>query len=330
MATITISILESPLQIVAGIPSNVTLETNIPSTVFYTLDGTDPTSNSLVAIDYINLPTNSSKVILKVFATNGIDSSAIVTQEYVVTSGIGARNPHDSVQMQQNFGATYPLGSQCCIDDCVTFGNTTGVIIDNQDNPTRVPDGYDGTATGTGSQYYIPPKSKYEILFSETDSIGQRGKGIGTLPGRVLWVKPTNNNVPKQSSDAQKALFDPKALVIFQDSSEEPYDPSVPRINRPRFDLEDPTKTRDGSLLSAVDAITTSGSFVKAHYNPTNNMITYYYYDNRVSRWIISKEPYNYTQNPTSNLSGFVTRSSRNQGVGMVFKWIPFKTHRLI
>ena len=122
-------------------------------------------------------------------------------------------------------------------------------------------------------------------------------------------------------------LFDPKALVIFQDSREEAYDPSVPKINRPYFDLEDQNKARDGSMLTITDAITPSGSFVKAHYNPTHNTMTYYYYDNRVSRWIISTEPYHQNQNPTSNLAGIVTRSSG--GLGLVFKWIPFKYRRL-
>jgi hypothetical protein len=339
MSTITILITESPLQLLAGIPSNVTLGSNIPATIFYTLDGTDPTTDSFVAVGPIEMPTNRARVILKAYAHNGVDSdSPIITQEYK-TNIIGGRNPHDTATIHESTGATYPFGDQVEAGGSTTFGNTAGVIVDEQTDPTRQPDASrvqdqpDSSGvyqSGGGAAYYIPPKGKYEILFSETDSIGRTGKGIGTLPGRVLWVKPRNDNTQKQSSNTASKFFDPKALVIFQDSGEEPYDPSIPRINRPYFDLEDQSKARDGSMLTITDAITPAGSFVKAHYNPTHNTMTYYYYDNRVARWIISKEPYHQSQNPTSNLAGIVTRSSRGQGVGMIFKWIPFKYRSLI
>jgi len=345
MGTITISIIESPLQLLAGIPSTVTLETSTPATIFYTLDSTDPTTDSLVAIGPITMPTNTGGVVLKAFATDGSSYSAVITQEYF-TSVIGGRNSHDRAYGHQDTGATYPFGDQAEAGSSTTFGNTAGIVVDRQGDPNRqpsgsgvsstpisvnsnLPDGYDIYEPGGGAGYFIKPKANYEVLFSETDNIGQTGKGIGTLPGRVLSVKPRNDNTHKQSSNAQRPLFDPRALVIFQDSSEEPYDPSVPKINRPYFDLEDQSKARDGSMLTITDAITPSGSFVKAHYNPTHNEMTYYYYDNRVSRWIISKEPYHQNQNPTSNLGGIVTRS-RGSGVGLVFKWIPFKYRSLI
>ena len=347
MATITIQIKKSPLELLSGIPSSVILDTNIPATIFYSLDGSEPTTNSLVAIgdEPIEMPTNSGLVILKVFATNGIDTSPIITEEYK-TSVIGGRNSHDRAFTHQMTGATYPFGSNFENPNPTTFGNTAGIIVDQKDNPHRKPDGftvqdtpvsynpgspdgYDIYEPGGGAGYFIKPKRKYEILFSETDAIGQTGKGIGTMPGRVLWVKPRNDNTQKISSDAQKPFFDPKAMVIFQDSRDEPYDPSVPKINRPYFDLEDQAKARDGSLLTNdVGAITPAGSFVKAHYNPTHNTMTYYYYDNRVGRWIISTEPYHQSQNPTSNL-GMLTRG-RGNTLGLVFKWIPFKYRSLI
>jgi hypothetical protein len=347
MATITISIVESPLHLLAGIPSNVTLDTNMPATIFYTLDGTDPSVDSFVAVGPIEMPTDSAYVLLKAFATDGVDYSPVISQEYK-TSVIGGRNPHDRAFTHPMTGATYPFGDNFENPNPTTFGNTAGIIVDQEDNPHRrpdgyrvqstpvsynpnLPDGYDVYEPGGGAAYFVKPKRKYDILFSETDEIGQTGRGIGTLPGRVLYVKPRNDNIQKESTNAQRPLFDPRAMVIFQDSREEPYDPSVPKINRPYFDLEDQSKARDGSLLTNdVGAITPAGSFVKAHYNPTHNTMTYYYYDNRVGRWIISTEPYHQSQNPTSNLAGIVTRSSREAGVGLVFKWIPFKYRRLI
>ena len=345
MATITISIIESPLQLLDGIPSNVTLETNTPATIFYTLDGTEPTTDSFVAIGLIDMPTNKGSVTLKAFATDGTNYSAVISQKYF-TSVIGGRNPHDKVFRHESTGATYPFGDQVEVGSSTTFGNTAGVIVDEQDNPRRkpdgftieatpvsvqsgLPDGYDIYGPDGGAGFFIKPKRKYEILFSETDSIGQTGKGIGTLPGRVLSIKPRNDNTQKQSTNAQRPLFDPRAMVIFQDSGEAPYDPSVPKINRPYFDLEDQARARDGSLLTVTDgAITPAGSFLRAHYNPTHNTMTYYYYDNRVSRWIISTEPYSQSQNPTTNMS--MMTIGRENSVGFVFKWIPFKYRSLI
>jgi hypothetical protein len=328
---IAISILESPLQLLAGIPSNVTLNTNVPATIFYTLDGSEPTVGSLVAVGPITMPTNSADVVLKAFATDGVSTSATITQEYK-TDIVGARQPHDKVFRDSDCGgkATYPFGSPAeSFNFPERFGNTGGVIVDDERKP-REDTGYDGTAHGVGAGYVNTPKSQYQFLFSETNAIGEMGRGIGTLPARVISVKPRNDNTQAESSNTASPMFDPRALVIFQDSREEQYDPDIPRINRPYFDLEDQAKARDGRLLTAVDAITPQGGFLKAHYNPTDNSLTYYYYDNRVARWIISKEPYYPSQNPTANMSSFVTRSSRGQGVGMIFKWIPFKYRALI
>lgn len=329
MATITITITESALQLLAGIPSTVTLDTSVPATIFYTLDGTEPTIASNVVVGPIVMPTNSGQVVLKAYATDGVDTSAIITQTYT-TNVIPGRHPHDKVinAESSNNKATFPFGSPAeAMNPPQRFGNTGGIIYDDGVDPQAA--GAFNGADGYGD-FFTPPKSQYQFLFSETNAIGERGRGIGTLPARVISVKPRNDNEQTTSTNAAGPMFDPKALVIYQDSRDEPYDPDIPRINRPYFDLEDQAKSRDGSLLTAVDAITPQGGFLKAHYNPKDNTLTYYYYDNRVMRWIISKEPYNPSQNPTSNMSGIVTRSSRGQGVGMIFKWIPFKYRRLV
>ena len=331
MATITITIAESPLQLLAGIPSNITLSTNVPSTIFYTLDGSEPSFSSPVALGQIIMPTDSGSVVLKAFATDGVDTSAVITQEYI-TNVVPARHPYDKVTIGDDScgKATYPFGSPAgAFNIPQIFGNTGGVIVDSN-QATRTPDGYDGTATSTGAGFFTPPESQYQFLLSETNAIGEMGRGLGTLPARVISVKPRNDNTQQQSSNAASPFFDPRALVVFQDSRDEQYDPDVPKINRPYFDLEDQAKARDGSMLTTTDSVTPQGGFLKAHYNPTDNTLTYYYYDNRVARWIISKEPYHASQNPTSNMSGMVTRSSRGQGVGMIFKWIPFKYRSLI
>lgn len=329
MAIISISITESPLQLVAGIPSNITLDTNIPATIFYTLDGTEPTVASMVVIGPITLPSDVAYVEVRALAENGVDTSGTISQEYF-TNVVPARHPHDTVIGREGScqKATFPFGSPSAgILPPQRFGNTGGIIYDDSQLPEAA-GAYNG-ADGYGD-FFNPPVSKYQFRFSESNEIGEMGKGIGTMPGRMIYAKPRNDNQQKQSTNTASPLFDPRALVIFQDSREEQYDPDIPRINRPYFDLEDQSKARDGSLLTNVDAVTPQGGFIKAHYNPTDNSLTYYYYDNRVARWIISKEPYYPSQNPTANMSTMVTRQGRDQGAGMVFKWIPFKYRRLI
>lgn len=332
MASINITITESRLEKYAGIPSTITLTTNVPATIFFTLDGSDPTIMSMVAIGPISLPTDQNTVTLKAFATDGYVSCPIITRMFG-TSTVGNRQPHDTVigLDQKKKQATFPYGSPVSsTNPSVMYGNTGGIIVDNPLVKPQIPDGYDGAggiANFTNKPYNL---IFFDIEFSETNNIGQRGRGIGTLPASSTVIKQTNDNEIVEQSDANSAFFNPRALVIFQDSREPQFDPDIPRLNRPYFSLERPGVARDGALLQNVeDAVAPSGSLVRWQYNPKDNTITYYYYDNRVSRWIISTEPYSPKPSAVTNLSPMVF-SSRGTGAGFVYKWIPFKYRRLI
>jgi hypothetical protein len=331
MAVISITITESPIQKVAGIPVTVTLTTNVPATIFYTLDGTDPTTSSSVAVGPIELPTDDNTVNLKVFATDGVDTSAIVSYIFG-TSTAGQRQPHDKVYgLDQSAADThFPFGSQHPYPGVNgIYGNTGGTTVDNKLQP-RDPLGYDGTGTGTPGTYYTPPLTQYSWVFSETDAIGQRGRGIGTLPAGFVEIGNRNNNDEQtEYSSANSPFFNARALVIFQDSRQPQYD-DMPTLMRPYFSLERPGVARDGALLqTAPEGIAPSGSLLRSQYNPKNNTITYYYYDNRVGRWIISTEPFVPKDPDIGNLSRMVF-SSRLSGAARVFKWIPFQYRRLI
>lgn len=325
MATISISIIKSPVELQAGIPSSITLETNIPATVFYTLDDTTPTTSSSVAVSAIRLPQDQTSVILKYFATDGSITSPVITT-ILGPKLVGARQPHDKIAYQgDNCGkATYPFGSSASqITPEIDYLNTGGTIADTGEG-TRVAVGFDGTASNTPAAYLQDPVTNFDFLFSETNSIGQIGKGIGTIPATVISIEPRNNNTVQQSSSTSDRIFNPRALVIFQDTTKE-QTVDYPIINRPHFDLEDTNKIRDGAMLTNVEPITTSGGYVRQVYSPQDNTLTFYYYDNRTCRWIISKQPYVPKATAVTSLAGMVF--GRQDGIGFVFKWIPFKYH---
>lgn len=329
MTVISISITESTQQIISGIPRTITVSTNIPATIFYTLDGKDPTTDSSIYIGPVTLPTNNSSVTFKVFATNGLNSSPIIDKFYAPTI-TNDRRPHDTViGLTSGPGVqdTFPFGDNGPLNP-VTYGNTGGIVVDNPSIP-NIPDGYDGTATGTYADGTDLPLTSYQFIYSTSNSLGETGRGIGTLPSitTILVPKPMS---PSSSSKASDKFFNPKAMVIYQDSREMPYD-DVSQLNRGIFSLQNAERSRNGALLlnTAFDSSSPTGSFLRSHYNQRENTITYYYRDSDTGRWIISVEPY---QPKNSNIGSLykMVLPSRQQGIGFVWKWIPFMSRKLI
>lgn len=326
MPAITITIIESDLRLVAGIPDTIELETNIPATIFYTLNGGDPDTSSEIYIEPIKMPTDQGTVVLRAFATDGVDSSPSITQEFGTTTAY-QRQPHDKIA-----GTTL---TKCCGFPFSSRGsgpngrylNTGGITVNNPLRP-QLPDGYDGTATSTFSNYTNEDVYSYDLLFTQTNSIGEMGRGIGTLPAGVTTVYDDSNS-PPQETNASSAFFDSKAMVIFQDARDEQYDDDVPRVNRPYFNLENEETARDGMLKQTSDVQAPMGSALRQHFNPKDNTIEYSYWDHRTNRWIFSKIPYVPKNENIGNYSGIVFPSSRDSGGKYVFKWIPFQYRRL-
>lgn len=329
MAVISITVTTSEEEVVAGIPRTVVLETNIPASIFYTLDGSTPTLFSTIYTGPIFLPTSPLSITLKIFATNGLDSSPIVTETYVTNyaEGTNARLSHASTdaQAQVNLSGLYPYGNPP-IQPNAPFENPAeaGITVDNPVLP-QIPSGFDGAGNPTGFTNQPYNLENYNIRYSTTDAQGQMGYGIGNLPAQVTVENPPP---PPDTTDRNSNLFDPRAFVIFQDAStENPNDP--PHINRMHFSLENPERARDGNHLftAGLDAPPVSGSFLRSHYNPRTNQITYYYLDTWTNKWIISTAPYNPNGSWDGNLANMAL--SKQPGAGFVFEWLPF-TRRVL
>ena len=326
---ITLTITPSSNQLISGIPETISASTDVPASIFYTLDGTAPTTSSSIYLGVIVMPTNVGTITLNIFATNGVDSSNIITQTYA-TNLVGDRVPRATVE---NFSAAANnranLGN---FGDIVPnfppdFGRIGGIIVNDKTLP-QIPDGYDGTATNTSPGATNLPLTSYQIEYSETDYQGKVGRGLGTLPANVsiLPEKP----IP-ESSNVNSPFFNPKAAVIYQDASETPLDPNVAVINRPYFQLEDLEKVRNGAyyMNTAFEGVQAYGSLVRTEFNPRTQEMTYYYFDSHAQRWIISKQPYT-AKDPNINNFGNIISDPRQEGVGKVYRWIMFKGSRLI
>lgn len=323
MTVISISVIESLEQVVAGIPQHVTITTNIPTTIFYTLDDSTPTLLSNMYISPIYLPYGALVVNLKIMAHNGIDADTFVTETYITNILNNARLPHSAtdVQVGTNITDLYPFGTNPLQPNGIYLNpGDAGVTVDNPyllSNPT----GFDGAGNVIGftnSPYNI---ENYNIVYSTTDNEGQTGIGIGNLPAKV---KIELQKAPPEAIDQSSNLFDPRASVIFQDTrTENPNDPQ--HINRQFFSLENSERIRDGNNFfnTGLDAPPTTGAFLRSHYNPRDKTITYYYYDSIANKWIISKTAYTPTGTWDGNLSGMVS-PQRQPGSNFVFQWIPF------
>ncbi len=324
MSIISISVIKSDDELVAGIPKTVSISTSIPATIFYTLNGVDPTIFSDIYISPINLPTNKPSVVLKIFATNGVDNSVIITEEYSPSYDPNSRLPFSgNLAPSQNpfpidpspFGTNPTFPNQPA-----TLPGTAGTTIYRPYDPNEeeLTLGYGAEKDPNSFVNQDPNNLNYKYVSSEnkTENYAQ----IGTLPPiDVLQPIP-----PPEQAHTDDKLFDPKAYVIYQDvRKEDPNDPAF--IHSQYFTLEDPNKVSDGNLYfnCGQDVPAPSGAFVKQHFNSRENTMTYYFWDSKANKWMIVTTAYNPANNPTLNMSGMFF--NRNQGIGKVFEWQMFQ-----
>lgn len=341
MGIINITITESSSQTIPGIPDTVSIATSEPAIIFYTLDGSVPNTYSPIYVGTILMPQNLLTVTLNIFATNQIDSSAVITQQYVgnasaIITMAGDRLPHSATTNLNNASTNnslFPYGTGGPNPN-YQYLNTAdaGTTVYNPALPATS-SGFD--ADGQPDGYTNKPISSYQFkqVYSTINVEGAVFPGVGNLPAKVTIIgKSTPVEYRPEISNFADKIFNPRALVIYQDSTTE--DPTNPvNINRPYFSMEDQEIVRDGNLLfnSTLDSPPTMGGFVNRNYNARTNMITDSYYDNTVGRWIFSTYPFQPTTKDVGGLSGMVFgRSSPGSDGRKYFKWYPFLGRHLM
>lgn len=321
MVVITLTVTPSSDELISGIPKTVTMTTNVAAVIFYTLDGTAPTTASNVYTSAITLPTNQSSVTLKAFATNGTDNSALYSNQFGPDIS-HIRVSHAKATVTDVISHLAP-GSRG--DTPITeYAQPSDDPMDAANVTPVDQDGYGYEPSIYPVREYDAAIPTYDLTYSESNWKGEMGADIGTLPAQttIVYSPP-----PPEEAELNRATYDPRALVTFHDGTQPNANENT--IFRPYYDGEDLEKAMYGTRFSTTNMkdgdMGPNGSLVNQIYNPRDNTITFYYRDNRCNRWIISKENIKSTlpnprqQNPLYN---FISPSI---GDGHVYRWMLFK-----
>lgn len=321
MVVISLSIIPSSRQIVAGIPETISITTNVVAMIFYTTDGSIPTLESNVYTTPIAMPTDQPSAILQAFATNGTDISTVVSLTY--SANITNDRLPRAVSTTIN-KLSYPAPGVRGDNPKYTYSQPSSYTADAFNVVDTYFDGY-GANPGIYPVISLDQKPpSYLTKHSNSDSEGRIGAGIGTLPKTsILYLPP-----PPDQTNMNLATYNPKAMVIYHDSRY-PNENSH-EIFRPFFDSENFEKSMSGSKYGTTsykegDFLPT-GTFMKSHYNPRDNTITFYYRDSRTNSWIISKEEFKPSSQVSTirNLQSMSNYISPNTGNGHVYRWMLF------
>lgn len=298
MAVITISATGVGPELVSGIPQFVVLDTNIPSTIFYTLDGSMPSVVSSVYLGAITMPTNSGSVRLRALALSGLDSGYLDVTFSTDTTEL-----------------TYPRRSDA------TFG--AGVVVDAYNTPDVLLDGYSPDAYGVVNvpvRYSDIELIDLDIQYSRT---GPNREGPGTLipigfPPESQYGQQSAISHDASSPNNNNAFFNPRSLYIVIDGRDgyqnQIYDAYM-MINRPWAGTADMTKYLQGKALYEPQPYITGG-YVRTLFNKKTGTAVSYYFDHNETRWIKSIQ--NFDVNAVPKRLG-----ARNQvGPPLVFTWI--------
>ena len=282
---ITLTIVESSKQIIAGIPESIVISSSIPAVYFYTLDGQDPTveSNTMDG-SVLYLPTDKTSFTLKVLAISGSESSDIFEDLYSASFGPPPK------RLEETDGINLlPPGKD--VIGSLSFDSS-----------------------GSPSQETSIEFQDLELKASQRDKFREYPNGktsIGFINFSLELFEVKSPYQGNSSTPNNNLNFDPQAGLIIIDgsTSEAMAAQEVKIINRPHGTMTPKNDTYNESY-SQTPLVT--GNLVRYYYNPTTGKIVFYYYDSRDTRWIQSIQK---IEPKTLNISAFYDGSR-------VFRWI--------
>jgi len=287
MTVAVLTFTTSEKEISSGIPQSVSINSNVPATIYYTLDGTSPTTDSPIYIDTISFPTGINSLTLSAFGIDGDSvSGPILTQFFAPNT--------TKITVSRNVGAE-------------------GFVIDRfnmgEDNPT----GFD--SEGSPARFIDFDPNDLTILQSVR---GFLGIGEGTsLKVNIPLPQDTpsfiDDNFQPFSTPEKAELFNPYAKLILIDNR---LNNDINIMPRPWGSLSNVYKEFGGKRIrsSASDATYISGGFVRKFYDARNNVMVSYYYDNNENRYVKN------IQTLPSNIPNIYIGGINMMPI--VFKWI--------
>lgn len=265
MTFISLTITKSPYEIISGIPEYVTVESNVQSLIYYTVDGTLPTAFSTPYDGYLALlPTSETHVTFSAVAYF-MDGYG-----HLVPSSVFSET-YNLPQAQGNWVRNFPFQG-------VSYMRPGGLDI---------PFWYD--SEGDALVYIDIPLEEFEgqLIPSETDADGTPRPG--PIDGARVPYNPDRVIEEYVSHPEFNVNFNPAASMIVIDGRG-PKDPDEPLVlNSPFMSLRDPEKNFGGvDFMNVGGGGHSSGSLTKAHYNREKGNVVFYYFDSNTGRWIKS------------------------------------------
>lgn len=296
MAVVTLTFTASDEEIVSGVPVSVEITSNIPSTIYYTIDGTVPTENSPIYISAISMPDNTNSVVLSAF---GVDADG-----------------YDGAILTQTFA---PDTTRI---DVTRNVNLEGFVVDRFSDPINIEDGFD--ADGNPVRYIDHELVDLDIIHSSAGKFGIAEGAqieIGSL-GPTETPTHFDDNFVAVSTPESAQLFNPYAKTIVIDNR---IDNEVQILNRPLGSIrKEMTRSSWGqSEVRGTDETYVSGGFVRTLYSARHNTMVSYYFDHNELRHIKS------IQSLPSNIPG-LNDNFTYKAPPLIFKWIDRGRHSTI
>lgn len=290
MAVVTLTYVGSTEEIVSGIPQTMTIETNVPATIYFTLDGSTPTTSSPIYVDTFEMPDGVNSVTLSAFGVDG-DSVVGPTLTQVFAPDVTRITVSRSVGME-------------------------GIVLARADTGENTPDGFD--ADGTPARFIDVDLETMDIARSDRGYMGiEEGTRVEVgVPDPSETASRLDDDFVPYSTPEIAELFDPSAKVILIDTR---LDNDLVPMLRPFGSLHDPYKEFGGKRIRepADDSTYVSGGFVRRFYNAKNNIMVSSYFDHNENRWI---------KNIQELPEGIVTTNNigiqHNAGRPLVFEWV--------
>lgn len=285
---ISLTIEKSQIELISGIPEYIIFKTDVSSIVFYTLDGTIPDADSLVAVGKVFLPTNQGSVVLTAVAVSDDDNSDILIEKFSTVM---------QINKIQNIGSEGIQLLPINTDPVLSLGY-------NED--------------GDPSQQSAILLEELDIVASRTDYTGM--PILGEQEGRTtkhfinLIKDKTKYSYPDKSSpNNNNVFFDPKAKYIEIDGTTSSAMESqiVKIVNRPYGNFDPVSKGYNEAKKQSENVIT--GNLVRSIYDPSTGLYVSFYYESKDSRWIVSK------QRTDKKLLTINFNSEKNR---FVFRWV--------